>query len=222
MSITDTTIADRVTVLQEQSAAHLPPPVFATFGAQVAGLAAAGVPDGVAVAGSAMPVGVLLDAHGERTTLEAARAGKSAVIVFYRGDWCPYCNLTLRAYQEKLVGELEARGVVLIAVSPQKPDGALSVTEKDELTFAVLSDPGNQLGGQLGILMAPDDDVRAAQLQLGLTVADTNADGTDTLPMPTVVIVDAAGTIRWIDVHPDFTTRTEPGEILAAIDASTD
>lgn len=66
--------------------------------------------------------------------------------------------------------------------------------------------------------MTQNDDLRTAQAKLGANVAATNADGTDTLPTPTMVIVDAAGTIRWIEVHPNYTTRTEPGEILAALD----
>jgi peroxiredoxin len=217
MSTTDPTIADQVVVLQQQSAKRLPAEVRAVFGAHLAQLDAAGLPAGIPVPGTVMPDGDLLDAHGQPTSLEAARSGRPAVVVFYRGEWCPYCNLALRAYQDQLVPELNARGVALIAVSPQKPDGALSAQEKNALSFTVLSDPGNQLGTRLGILSAQGDDMRTARATLGVNVADTNADGTDMLPMPTVVIVDTAGTIRWIDVRPNYTTRTEPAEILAAL-----
>jgi len=81
----------------------------------------------------------------------------------------------------------------------------------------VLSDPGNQIAAKLGILTAPSDGTRAAQLQLGLDLTQVNADATTGLPMPTVLIADADGVIRWIDVHLDYTTRTEPGQILQAI-----
>jgi peroxiredoxin len=107
-----------------------------------------------------------------------------------------------------------ARGSGLIAISPQTPDGSLSTKETKELTFTVLSDPGNQIAGQLAILTAPSDDTRAGQLQLGLDLTQVNADGTTGLPMPTVVIAGADGVIRWIDVHPDYTTRTELGQVL--------
>jgi peroxiredoxin len=214
---TGPTIADQVVVLKQRAAERLPAEVRAVFGAQVAQLDAAGVPAGIPVPGDAMPDGDLLDAHGQPASLKEARGGRAAVVVLYRGEWCPYCNLTLRAYQDQLLPELDARGVALIAVSPQKPDGALSVQEKNELSFTVLSDPGNQLGARLGILSAQDDDMRTARAKLGVNVAATNADGTDLLPMPTVVIVGPAGTIRWIDVHPDYTTRTEPAQILAAL-----
>jgi peroxiredoxin len=91
------------------------------------------------------------------------------------------------------------------------------MTSREDLTFTVLSDPGNQMAGQLGILTAPSQGVRAAQLQLGLDLTQVNADGTTALPMPTVIIADAAGVIRWIDVHRDYTTRSEPDQILQAI-----
>jgi peroxiredoxin len=137
--------------------------------------------------------------------------------VFYRGGWCPYCNIALPTYQAQLVPALAERRIGLVAISPQAPDGSLFTKESEELTFTVLSDPGNQIAGQLGILTAPSDGARAAQLQLGLDLTQVNGDGTTGVPMPTVVIADADGVIRWIDVHPDYTTRTEPGQVLQAV-----
>jgi peroxiredoxin len=220
MTTTNETIAQRVTAVKEGMAGQAPAHVLAAFDAEQAQLDAAGVPAGVATAGRVMPDGSLLDAHGAPTTLAGIRAGKPAVIVFYRGAWCPFCNLTLRAYQEQLVPALAQQGVGLIAVSPQKPDGSLSMRETNDLTFGVVSDPGNQIAGQLGILTTPTEDARNAQAALGLDLAAVNADGTGTIPMPTVVIVDAAGTIRWIDVHPNYTTRTESADILGAVTAT--
>lgn len=212
-----TTIADRVAELQGEMAAHLPDEVRNVFGAEQAHLQASGVPAGIAAPGDAMPDARLLDVHGELTTLARALGGRSAVVVLYRGAWCPYCNLALRAYQEDLVPQLDKRGVALVAISPQKPDGSLSMQEKNELSFTVLSDPGNQVAVGLGVLTAPTENARAAQRVLGLDLSAANADGTYGVPMPTVVLVDAAGTIRWIDVHPDYTTRTEVAEIVDAL-----
>jgi peroxiredoxin len=105
----------------------------------------------------------------------------------------------------------------MIAVSPQTPDGSLSMQEKNELTFTVVSDPGNTLARELGILTAPSDKVKAVQLKLGLDITKANADGTAALPMPATLILDATHVVRWIDVHPDYSTRSEPAQILAAI-----
>jgi peroxiredoxin len=214
---TDLTIAAQVADFHRASAGQMPAEVANVFLAEQGDLAAAGAPTGTARPGDRMPDGELLDAAGKPTTLAETLGASPAVIVFYRGGWCPYCNIALRAYQAQLVPALAERGIPLVAISPQTPDGSLSTQESKELTFTVLSDPGNQIAGRLGVLTAPSDGVRTAQLQLGLDLTQVNADGTTALPMPTVVVADATGVIRWIDVHRDYSTRTEPDQILQAI-----
>ena len=221
MNTASGTIAEQVQAMGKGMAAQLPAEVLAAFGAEQAQLDATGVPAGAAGAGTVMPDGDLLDAHGAATTLGKARNGKPAVVVFYRGAWCPFCDIALRTYQRDLVPELPGRGAEMIAVSPQAPDGSLSTQETKELTFTVLSDPGNQIAGQLGILTGPTQKVKEAQAKLGLDLKAVNADGGYGLPMPTVVIVDASGVIRWIDIHPNYSTRSEPGDILDALVSTT-
>lgn len=207
------TVADGITAFEQQAAAQFPAEALQVFAGERA-LQSACTPGPLPGLGTPMPDGDLLDAHGAPTSLTVARAGRPAVLVFYRGAWCPYCNLALRAYQEHLLPELTARGIALIALSPQSPDGALTARETNDLAYPVLSDPGNQIAGALGIRTETGAAAKALTAQFGLDVAATNADGTDAIPMPTVVLVDAAGAIRWIDVRPDFGTRTEPTEIL--------
>jgi peroxiredoxin len=214
---THPTIADQVEELHAGMADRLPADAREAFAADRSELDAAGLPGGILAAGSPMPDGDLLDAHARPTTLAAARSGRPAVVVFYRGAWCPYCNLALRTYEQQLASSLAERGIALIAISPQRPDGSLSMQETNALGYAVLSDPGSQIARRLGILTAPNDGALAAQRRLGLDITAVNADGTAALPMPTVVIVDAAGAIRWIDVHPNYTTRSEPRAILDAL-----
>jgi peroxiredoxin len=182
-------------------------------------LGAAAIPDAVMPVGTTLEDAALLDPQGAATTLHRAVGDRLAVLVFYRGAWCPYCNLALKAYQQQLLPELDRRGIGLIAISPQKPDESLSLQEKQALGFGVLSDDGNVLARRLGILTAPTPGARAAQLQLGLDITAGNADGTTGIPMPTTVIIDADHVVRWIDVHPDYTTRTEPSDIVAALDS---
>jgi peroxiredoxin len=118
-----------------------------------------------------------------------------------------------------LVPALADRGFAMIAVSPQKPDGSLTAAETNELTYTVVSDPGNQLASALGIVTEPSAEAAAAQEKLGLDLAEHNADGGRRLPMPTTVVMDAIGVIRWIEVHPNYTTRSEVVDILAAVDS---
>jgi peroxiredoxin len=214
---TTSSIAEQVASYHRASADQLPPEVAEAFATEQRDLAAAGNPSGVAEPGSRLPDGELLDVGGQPTTLANNLGGKPAVVVFYRGGWCPYCNIALRTYQAHLAPALAERGIGLVAIAPEAPDGSLSTKESKELTFIVLSDPGNQIAGQLGILTAPSEGARAAQLQLGLDLTKVNADGTTGLPMPTVVIADADGVIRWIDVHADYSTATEPARVLQAV-----
>lgn len=209
------TIAEKVHSMRASQPAGQPPSAFDREQQQLAQL----TPDGVIAIGERLPDADLLDVHAASTTLYAVLDARRTVLVFYRGVWCPFCNIALNAYQADLLPALLARGVGLVAVSPQKPDGSLSIQEKHSLTFGVVSDPHNTLATAAGILTAPSDEARATQLEHGLDLTAANADGTITLPMPTATILDPDGTVRWIDVHPDYSTRTEPSEILAALDS---
>lgn len=217
MSATST-ISEQVAEMHAARPAEPADNIMAAFGEEQAALAARGLPAGVAGAGMTVPDVDLLDAHGAPTSLYRATGNGTSVVVFYRGAWCPYCNIALNSYQARLLPKLTDRGVGLVAISPQKPDGSLSMQEKNRLAFAVLSDPGNTLARRLGILTQPSEGARVSQIQLGLDITAVNADGTIELPMPTTVILDGMHVLRWIDVHPDYSTRTEPQQVLNALD----
>jgi peroxiredoxin len=204
--------------LQAASAARLPADVVEVFSRNSQQLHARGIPAGVVKVGDALAPFTLYNAVGKPVSLEDLVATGPAVLVFYRGVWCPYCNVALSAYQQHLLPALTERGVRLAAVSPQSPDGSLSMQEKHDLGFTVLSDPGNSIARILGILTRPSDEARAAQLELGLDLTAVNADSTVGVPMPTVAILDADHVLRWIDVHPDYSTRTEPAQVISALD----
>jgi peroxiredoxin len=212
-------ISERVAEMRAAMAARGPSPAGEVFARDRADLAAGGVPAGVAAPGTVLPDAELLDVHGAATTLGAVTGGGLSVLVLYRGSWCPYCNIALSAYQAELLPHLAERGIPLVAISPQKPDGSLTMQEKNSLTFTVVSDPGNGIAARLGILAPPSSEaVRAAELQVGVDLTSLNADGIRNLPMPATVILDRNRTVRWIDVHPDYSTRTEPRQVIAALD----
>jgi peroxiredoxin len=208
-------LADQLSATKTGSAGHLPADVAATFTAQQAALATVTAPS--IAPGTKVSDAALLRATGAPTTLAGVLGGSPAVLVFYRGGWCPYCNVTLRSYQAELLPQLEGLGVRVVAISPQRPDGSLSTQEKAQLTFDVVSDPGNALAGSLGIVDDGSDKVRAAQAALGLDLAQANEGGDVRLPMPAVVVIDAERRVRWSEVHPDYTTRTEPTAIVYAV-----
>lgn len=214
---TPSTIAERVNAMHQTRAAGPSGGPADAFAREQAELAAT-PPGGVAPVGTVLPDASLLDPTGAAVTLSSAAGDGMSVLVFYRGAWCPYCNIALSAYQQELLPELARRGIPLVAISPQRPDGSRTMRDKHSLAFAVLSDPGSALAASLGILTEPSPGARAAQLELGLDLAEVNADGTVTVPMPTVVILGPGRTVRWIDVHPDYSTRTEPQQVIDALD----
>ena len=192
------------------------------FAGEQADLRAAGVPASALGVGDEAPDADLLTADATETSFSSVLGDTVTVVVFYRGAWCPYCNITLRSYQENLVPALHERGAQLVAVSPQTPDGSAQSVTNGSLDFAVLSDPANALAEKFGIVTEPSADARSAHTELGFDVADSNADATARVPFPSVYVIDRSGRIRFADVHVDYTTRTEVDTIIAAVDDARD
>lgn len=213
-------IASQVAKLQAQRQ-QSSIPVSEELLAEQKRLDAASVPAGLLPVGSPFPDGNLITADNKPTSIKQAAGGAPAVIVFYRGSWCPYCNIALNTYRNLLWPKLKELGVQLIAISPQKPDGSMTMQQKHDLDFAVLSDPGNQIATSLGILTSPSPEGLAIQKKFGIDLTALNADGTAGLPMPTVALIDQDRVLLWLDVHPDHTIRTEPEAILAALETLT-
>ncbi len=211
------TIREQSERQQKAAAEHLPAEVVAVFDRSIQDLVERGLPADVVAVGDILESFTLNDAANEPVTLDQIVATGPAVIVFYRGGWCPYCNLALRSYQNELLPELTTFGARLVAISPQLPDHSLSTTEKIGLEFTVLSDPGNRVAKSLRIVFQQADDVLDAQRKLGLDLATVNTEGSTELPMPTVLIVDRDRIVRFVDVQPDYTARTEVADILAAL-----
>ena len=180
----------------------IPQEALALIAREREALATAGVPAGAPQVGQTLPDAGLLDMNGDPVTLYGLLGGRPAVLVFYRGEWCPWCNLALHAYQEQLIPHLDKAGVPLLALSPQKPDRSLVMAQKHgRVTFTVASDPANTLARMLGIL-SPErsEEARAASKVSGSDAAIANIDGTDEVPMPTTLVVDASRVVRWADV----------------------
>jgi peroxiredoxin len=177
-----------------------------------------GVLDRAAKAGDAWPAAALTDALGRPFDLSALLADRPAIVTFYRGGWCPYCNLELRAWR-KALPELDAAGAALVAVSPERPDHSLSTAEKNDLAFPVLSDAGSRLAAALGIRFTLSETVRPFYERAGHALPERHGDGDWALPMPATFVVARGGRIEAAFVEPDYRKRTEPAAALAALRA---
>jgi peroxiredoxin len=163
--------------------------------------------------GDIAPSFTLPDARGGMVALEALLP---AVLVFYRGAWCPYCNLQLAAFRAAHA-DLGAAGASLAAISPQTPDASLSLAERAELEFPVLSDAGNAVARAYGLVFQLDDAAIELHRRAGVDVPAHNGDDSWELPVSSVFAVDAGGTIRYRSVAADHRWRVGPDEVLAAL-----
>ena len=215
--LTTTSISEQVGEFNVGFTTQIGPDLSAVFDREQQDLKSTGVPVDAVAVGDIAPDAQLVGLDGQIVNLSSVTAGRPAVLVFYRGAWCPYCNITLRTYERDLRPELDRLGVALVAISPQTPAGSTAAVQGGELNFPVLSDPSNAFVRALGIVTEPSAEARVAHTELGFDVADSNADSTAGIPFPTVLILDADRTVRFADVHVDYTARTEVSAILKAL-----
>ncbi|MEU3463934.1 peroxiredoxin-like family protein [Streptomyces sp. NPDC006733] len=181
-------------------------------------LAASGLAERALGPGAPAPRFTLPAAAGRPVALDDLLTEGPVVLTFYRGAWCPYCNLALRSLQAHH-DAITARGARLVAVSPQIPDESLSLTEKAQLTFDVLSDVGSEVAHRFGIAFDLSDELGAVYDRFGFELRRVNAGHPRTLPLPATYVIDRSGVIRWAFVRADYALRAEPADILAALDA---
>ncbi|EST18819.1 peroxiredoxin-like family protein [Streptomyces roseochromogenus] len=181
-------------------------------------LADSGQVDRALTVGDRAPRFRLPSATGQTVALDDLIAECPVVLTFYRGAWCPYCNIALRALQQHHT-DITARDARLVAVSPQIPDESLSLAEKHSLTFDVLSDVGSDTAKQYGLAFDLPDDLAAVYDKLGFDLQRVNDGHPRTIPLPATYVIDRDGVIRWAFVNTDYTTRAEPSDIITALDA---
>ena len=194
----------------------LPSDVIETFATAMGRLEKNKVAPGLS-AGERAPDFELPDPHGKPVRLSERLAGGPVVLSFFRGDWCPICNLQLRALERALPEIREARAS-LIAVTPQSLEHTLSLQEKAELTFDVLSDAGQKVIRDYRVQFTVPPELK--DLYLGfysLDLGEQNADGSWNLPVPGTFIIDGEGIIRKTHVTADFTRRMEPDDVIEAL-----
>jgi peroxiredoxin len=199
-----------------QSAAKIPDSVRATMAAATEELAHSGITDTSLKAGDTIPDVTLPNATGQSVNLGDLLKTGPVVIAFYRGGWCPYCNLELRALQQALP-QIQSQGATLVAISPQTPDNSLSTAEKHNLDFEVLSDGGNQVARQFGLVFTVPEPLRPIYQSFGIDLPASNGDQTFELPIPATYVVGRDGTIVQAFVNVDYRQRQEPEDIIQAL-----
>lgn len=194
------------------------PEILQTMAQATADLKASGIENQALGAGDLAPEFTLPNARGEEIRLTDLLSRGPVVVNIYRGGWCPYCNLELRALKEKLP-KIEALGASLVAIAPEKPDKAAETTVRHDLEFEVLSDQGNQVSRQFGLVFTLPESIRAIYASFGTDLPAYNGDERFELPLPATYVIRPDGQIAYAFVDADYTRRMEPAEIIEVLRA---
>lgn len=193
-----------------------PPEIHPVMERATAELIASGQAERALRAGDKAPAFTLTDPDGTLVSSTELLEKGPLVISFYRGVWCPYCNMELQALEEALP-EFQAVGASLVAISPQTPVNSRKSVRQNKLSFAILSDARNDVAAAFGLRFALPDYLVELYKALKNDLPAVNGDPSWTLPMPARYVVGQDGTILYSEVNPDYTRRPEPADLLAAL-----
>jgi peroxiredoxin len=168
--------------------------------------------------GSPAPDAPLRTLDDQATTLHAQLAGKPTVLVFYRGGWCPYCNLQLSELRH-LVPELARSGFQMIALSPDRPLELAKTLDQHKLEYTLLSDSSASAMLRYGIAFRVDDATATKYADYGIDLAAASGESHRALPVASVFVIDTAGVIAFSYVNPDYRTRVPVRILRAAVEA---
>ncbi|MEO5765091.1 MAG: peroxiredoxin-like family protein [Casimicrobiaceae bacterium] len=207
---------DELAAYKSESRAKASPATVATMQGGVADVRSTGIEAAALGVGAMAPDFTLPDVDGAGVRLFDLLGHGPVVVVFYRGAWCPYCNLQLRAYQQ-LLPQLKASGASLVAISPQLPDGSLSTKQKGSLEFPVLSDVELVVAKAFGVAYDVPPAVQTMSLGFGNDLAVKNGVGGWMLPIPATYVIARDARIALAHVDADYTVRLEPDAVLATL-----
>lgn len=181
-----------------------------------ADLRATGIEKSALQVGDRAPDITLPDGLGRPVRLADLWRQGPLVVIFYRGGWCPYCNLELRAWQQHLPS-LATHGARLVAVSPQSPDNSLSTAKKNQLAYSVLSDSSLQAAHGFGIAFQMPQPLIDLYTRAGNDLPGLNGNGQWVLPLPATYVIGRDGRIAYAHIEADYRDRAEPEDVLARL-----
>ncbi len=195
---------------------NVPYSVIETMHRATAELVASGAAQGALKAGDKLPDFSLSDPYGNTVSSTDLLARGPLVISFYRGVWCPYCNMELQALEDSLP-KFRELGASLVAISPQNPVNSRKSVRQNNLTFPILSDPHNEVAAAFGLRFEMQDYLVDLYKSLKNDLPAFNGDPSWSLPMPARYVVRQDGVILYAEVNPDYTRRPEPEDMLPAL-----
>jgi peroxiredoxin len=209
-------LRDTIAEYDAAKAERVPAAVLETMTAATCQLEGLGIVDRSLKTGDRIPDFTLPNHLGRQRRISELLAGSVVVLNFYRGGWCPYCNMELHSLQQALP-DIRASGAELVAISPELPNKALDTQARHELDFEVLSDTGNRVSELFGLTFELPQQLRPIYSGLGIDIPAFNGDDSFVLPVPASYVVDSNGVIRYHFVNVDYTRRLEPDDLLQVL-----
>ena len=192
----------------------IPKPAWKTIDAATAELENNAAASHALQPGDIAPDFILPNVNGSSVRLYSELERGPVVLVFYRGGWCPFCNIHLRGFQ-KLLTDFKTAGAQVVAISPQLPDQSLTTQEKNELAFPVLSNVGLNTARAFGIAFELPKALLDLYADFDISLENSNGvEGARELPMPATFVIRADRIIAYAHVDDDYTRRSEPLEVL--------
>ena len=166
--------------------------------------------------GDQFPSFTLPNAKGVEVDSKTILEQGPLVIAFYRGGWCPYCNIELKALQRALP-EFKTKGAQLLAISPESPDNSLSTVEKNSLEFEVLTDNNNQFSKSINLVYQLPQELVSLYKKFGINLEDSQDNSSNELPISATYVIDTSGKIIYDFIEEDYKLRADPNEILSVL-----
>lgn len=211
------TLQDKLDAFKAEPKPHFRPEFGPIIGRTIGGLVASGQAGRALKAGDRAPAFDLPDQAGV-TVSSADLLGQGPVVLsFYRGVWCPFCNIELKALEEAL-SQIQARGATLLAISQQTAVNSRKSQRDNGLSFPILSDKGGDVGAAFGLRWVVPEDMREVHRQLGGPLSNFNGEDSWTLPIPARYVIGQDGVIAYAEVNPDYTKRPEPSDLFPVLD----
>ena len=167
--------------------------------------------------GEKLPPFTLPNAIGEQVSSTTFLEKGPLIITFYRGEWCPFCNLALGALQ-KHIDAIHARGAELVAISPELPNTSLTTVEKHTLRFPVLTDLNLEFARKLGIVWEQPENMGEVFEEIGIEIEKRTGRASLEVPVPATFLVSGDGVVVKVSADPDYTKRVEPETVLEWLD----
>ncbi|MFQ5480593.1 MAG: peroxiredoxin-like family protein [Thermodesulfobacteriota bacterium] len=209
-------LKDDIALMQKEMIPNIPEKLLKMMMGATEKLVKSGIAARAKKTGDMAPAFSLKNSEGEEISSEKLLSKGPLVINFYRGSWCPYCNLELKAFEDS-AEKIRELGAELVSISPELREKSAEFTGDNPFSFQILSDEGNDVAGRFGLVFTLVEELRAIYNQFGIDLQEYNGNNSYELPMPATYVLGRDGLIVHAFVDADYTKREEPEAVVKVL-----